>query len=123
MSNAAHDHLRGRAHARQGHGDDGRLARLNGEYVRDEEEQATYLRELLEVFEGEGVDAAFVYTFARYDLPRRADPHLDLDRASFGVVSVLDGPVAATTATGQRYPGMRWERKVAFDALADVYRR
>src|SRR5262245_12900210 len=30
-------------------GDDGRAARLNGEYDRDEEEQARYLRELLDV--------------------------------------------------------------------------
>jgi hypothetical protein len=51
---------------------------------------ATYLRELLAVFEEEGVDAAFVYTFARYDLPHRDDPRLDLDRASAGVVKVLD---------------------------------
>ncbi len=39
--------------------------RLNGEYVRDEAGQATYLRELLGVFKAEGVGAAFVYTFAR----------------------------------------------------------
>src|SRR5262249_11431361 len=49
-------------------GEDGRAARLKGEYVRDEDGQAVYLRELLDVFDAEGVDAAFVYTFARYDL-------------------------------------------------------
>ena len=59
-------------------GKDGRPNRLNGEYERDEAEQATYLRELLEVFETEGVDAAFVYTFARYDLPHREDPRVGL---------------------------------------------
>jgi len=32
--------------------------RLNGEYVRDEAGQATYLRELLEIFDTEGVDSA-----------------------------------------------------------------
>jgi len=72
-------------------GDDGRPARLKGEYVRDEDEQATYLREVLEVFAAEGVDDAFVNTFARYDLPHRSDPHTDFDMASFGVVKVLDG--------------------------------
>src|SRR5262249_37563541 len=41
---------------------------LKGDFVRDEEEQASYVRELLEVYESEGIDAAFVYTFARYDL-------------------------------------------------------
>src|SRR5881628_1949131 len=71
-------------------GDDGRPARLNGEYVRDEDEQATYLRELLDVFDAEGVDTAFVNTFARYDLPHRSDPRADFDLASYGVVKVLD---------------------------------
>src|SRR5262245_10742859 len=41
-------------------GDDGRPARLNGDFVRDEDEQAAYLREVLDVFMSEGVDAAFV---------------------------------------------------------------
>ncbi len=47
------------------------------------------------MFAAEGVDAAFVYTFARYDLPHRDDPYLDLDRASAGVVKVLDGQSGA----------------------------
>ena len=101
----------------------GRPTHLKGELVRDEEEQATYLRELVEIFDSEGVDAAFVYTFARYDLPYRDDPHLDLDRASAGVVKVLDGPVASFAAAPRRYPDMRWEPKRAFDALADLYCR
>jgi hypothetical protein len=71
-------------------GQDGRAERLNGEFVRDEAEQATYLREVLDVFQSEGVDAACVYTFARYDLPHRADRRVDLDLASRGVVKVLD---------------------------------
>jgi hypothetical protein len=97
-------------------GDDGRDARLNGEFVRDEDEQATYLRELLEVFEAEGVDSAFVYTFAIYNLPHRTDPGEDLDMASYGVVKVLEGRL------GDRYPDMAWEPKAAFTALADYYR-
>jgi len=101
-------------------GDDGRPARLKGEYVRDEDEQATYLREVLEVFAAEGVDDAFVNTFARYDLPHRSDPHTDFDMASFGVVKVLDG---TSGLRGQRYPDMPWEPKAAFDTLADCYSR
>jgi hypothetical protein len=104
-------------------GDDGRAARLKGEYVRDEEEQASYLRELLDVFATEGVDAAFVYTFARYDLPHRDDPLLDLDRASAGVVKVLDGESRARDPRDRRYPDMPWEPKAAFDALADCFGR
>jgi hypothetical protein len=101
-------------------GDDGRAVRLKGEYVRDEQEQVTYLRELLDVFDAEGVDAAFVYTFARYDLPHRDDRLLDLDRASAGVVKVLDGE---SRARGRRYPDMPWEPKAGFDALAQCYGR
>jgi hypothetical protein len=104
------------AHALVIYGDDGRPSHLNGEYVRDEAEQATYLRELLDVLASEGVDAAFVYTFARYDLPHRDDPHLDLDTVSAGVVKVIEG------RRGQRYPDVPWEPKAAFDALADCYR-
>jgi hypothetical protein len=104
-------------------GDDGRPARLKGEYARDENEQVTYLREVLDVFDAEGVDAAFVYTFARYDLPHRDDPHLDLDRASAGVVKVLDGQSRTRNPRDRRYPGMPWEPKAAFDALADFYGR
>jgi hypothetical protein len=95
-----------------------RPVRLNGEYVRDEDEQATYLREVLDVFEAEGVDNAFVNTFARYDLPHKSDPHQDFDMASFGVVKVLDGG-----ARGRRYPDMPWEPKTAFTTLADWYGR
>jgi hypothetical protein len=93
-----------------------RPVRLNGEYVRDEDAQATYLREVLEVFEVEGVDSAFVNTFARYDLPHRSDPREDFDMASFGVVKVL------VDQRGRRYPDMPWEPKAAFDTLADFYR-
>jgi hypothetical protein len=90
--------------------------RLDGDYARDEDEQATYLREVLDVLAAEGVDSAFVHTFARYDLPHRSDPRLDLDMASAGVVKVLEG------RHGNTYPDMAWEPKAAFSALADRYR-
>lgn len=98
-------------------GDDGAPARLKGEYVRDEGEQATYLRELLDIFDAEGVDTAFVNTFARYDLPHRRDPREDFDLASYGVVKVLEDRL------GNTYPDMPWEPKGAFTALADYYSR
>lgn len=102
--------------------DNGRPVALRGDYARDEAEQATYLRELLDVFATEGVDAAFVYTFARYDLPHRHDPHTDLDVVSCGVVKVLEEGAAA--AVLQRlYPGMPWEPKAAFDVVAQCYGR
>ncbi len=96
--------------------DDGRPIRLNGDYTRDEDEQATYQRELLDIFNAEGVDTAFANTFARYDLPHRSDPREDFDMASYGVVKVLEDRL------GHTYPDMAWEPKAAFTALADYYR-
>ncbi|PRX96765.1 hypothetical protein [Allonocardiopsis opalescens] len=90
--------------------------RLTGELVRDEAEQAAYARELLDVFTEAGVDTAFWCTFASYNLPHRAGPRADLDAASYGLVKVLDG------TTGTAYPGMPWEPKAAFTALAERYR-
>ena len=89
--------------------------RLNGDYIRDEAEQATHLREMLDIFTAEGVDTVFVNTFASYHLPHRHDPRLDLDMASYGVVKVFeDHP-------GHTYPDMPWEPKAAFTALADYF--
>jgi hypothetical protein len=82
--------------------------------VRDEQEQADYLTGLLSVFGQSAIDVAFVNTFARYDLPHReGDDDRDFDKASFGVVKVFDGG-----RTGTAYPGLPWEPKVAFHALA-----
>ena len=89
--------------------------RLNGDYIRDEAEQATYLRELLAIFTAEGVDTAFANTFASYHLPHRRDPRTDLDMASYGVVKVLEDRL------GHSYPDMAWEPKAAFTALSDYY--
>ncbi|WP_066366939.1 hypothetical protein [Herbidospora mongoliensis] len=83
-------------------GSDGRAVGLSRDIVRDEEEQARYLKEVLTILDEEGVDAAFWYTFARWDLPE------EFDVASPGVVKVLGDHV-------------RWERKLAFTALADFY--
>lgn len=99
------------------HDGTGHPVRLNGEYDRDEAGQATYLCELLEIFDAEGVDGAFVYLFALYNYPHRPDdPRHDLDLASLGIVKVLED------RGGDTYPGMPWEPKAAFTALADYYR-
>ncbi|WP_457199739.1 hypothetical protein [Nocardia gipuzkoensis] len=92
--------------------------RLDGEYARDEDGQAAYLRELLEVFDAEGVDSAFVFVLALYDHVHRpgGDPRDDLDLASYGVVKVLEG------RRGDTYPDLPWEPKAAFDTLAAYYR-
>jgi hypothetical protein len=108
-------------HGARGGGDmityDGAIpVRLNDDYVRDEREQAGYLRELLDVFTAEGVDAAFACTFVCYGLPHRSDPREDFDMASWGVVKVLEN------RHGDTYPDMPWEPKAAFTQLADCYR-
>jgi hypothetical protein len=90
---------------------------LNGDYIRDEAEQATYVRELLEIFTEAGVDSAFVFTFVLYQLPHREDPDEDLDLASYGIVKVY------ADRFGDTYPDMRWEPKAAFATLAEFYRR
>ncbi|WP_052850843.1 hypothetical protein [Streptomyces avicenniae] len=96
----------------------GRPLRLKGAYDRDEAGQAACVRELLEIFDEAGVDSAFVFTFALYDHVHRpdGDPRDDLDLASYGVVKVLDG------GNGTTHPGMPWEPKDAFAAVAGHYR-
>jgi hypothetical protein len=89
---------------------------LDGEYTRDEAEQATYLRELLDIFTAEGIDTVFANTFVSYHLPHRSDPRQDLDMASYGIVTVLENQL------GHAYPAMAWEPKLAFTTLADYYR-
>ncbi|MET7334748.1 hypothetical protein [Nonomuraea sp. NPDC005650] len=98
--------------------DTGAPLRLNGEYVRDEPGQATYLRELLESYDAAGVDSAFVFLFALDNFPHRpdGDPRDDLDLASPGIVKVLDDRL------GDTYPDLPWEPKAAFTALAEYYR-
>ncbi|AHH98578.1 hypothetical protein [Kutzneria albida] len=68
---------------------------VNGNYVRDEDEQARHLREMIAVFDEEGVDTAFWFTFAGYEYPHHADPRFDLDLASYGVCKLMpDGSLA-----------------------------
>ncbi len=95
----------------------GAPVRLSDAFERDEESQAAYLGELLEIFDSEGVDSAFVFLFALDNLPHRpdGDPRDDLDLASLGIVRVLEG------RNGTVYPRMPWEPKAAFSAVAEFY--
>ncbi|MEV6987052.1 hypothetical protein AB0M95_38150 [Sphaerisporangium sp. NPDC051017] len=90
--------------------------RLTGDFRRDEAEQVACLREMLAIFEEQGVDSAFWFTFASYGSPHRDDPRYDLDMASYGVVKVLED------RKGTTYPDMSWEPKEVFHAMADAYR-
>lgn len=46
------------------------------------------------------------------------DDGRDLDRASAGVVKVIDPSEGAVSVGARRYPEMPWEPKAGFDALA-----
>jgi hypothetical protein len=96
----------------------GRPTCLDGEYVRDEAGQASYLSELLEIFDSEGVDSTFVFLLSLDGFAYRpdGDPRDDLDLASPGIVKVLDD------RHGDTYPDLLWEPKAAFTALAEYYR-
>jgi hypothetical protein len=92
--------------------------RLDGEYARDEEGQAAAITEVLDIFLEEGVDSAFVWLFELCNFPHRpgGDPRDDLDLASPAIVRTLEG------GHGDTYPGMTWEPKAAFTAIAGCYR-
>jgi hypothetical protein len=85
-------------------------------FVRSEETQARYLAELLALFRQEPIEAAFVFSFASYNLPTNAAPEYDLDMASYGVVKVLPAGEQGTT-----YPTLLWEPKKAFAVVAEQY--
>lgn len=90
---------------------------VRGEHVREESVQVRYFHELMDVFEAEGVHGAFWFTFAGYEAPFDPDPRRDLDLASYGVVKKLKGNA------GTRYPGLDWEPKEVFDAIAARFGR
>lgn len=87
----------------------GRHPRIKQGNIRSERVQAAYLSDLIDVWDRNGVHGCFVYTFALRDYPHRADPHRDLDMASFGLVKVSADDVA------------QWEPKEAFHDVARIY--
>jgi hypothetical protein len=94
-----------------------RPPRLKGNYVRAEDEQARYVLDLLEDFKAEGVEGAFVFTFVAPKYPHHDDPRLELDLASYALVS------SYSDASGRRFPRMPREPKLAFDAVAGSFAR
>lgn len=91
--------------------------RLEKVVNRDEQGQANEIRDLLKIFEAAGVDSTFVFTFELADHTHRPDDDIhDLDRASYGIVKPL------AQGYGNEYPGMTWEPKVAFTAVAEFHR-
>jgi hypothetical protein len=91
---------------------------LDGDYVRDDQEQVRYLRELLPAFAEAGVDAAFWFTFATYAARPSDIPRQDLDLASYGVVQMLGDGTGAGPAPAA---GPGWAPRPVFAALAEAY--
>ncbi|MGQ4600727.1 hypothetical protein [Nocardia sp. R6R-6] len=105
-------------------------ARLDGDYTRDEDEQARELTETLSIFDAAGVDATFVMTFVDPLHPYSDDPHHDLDMASYSLVKSFgtrlgpnhpDAPWWDRHRLGTSYPDMPWDPKRSFTAVADYY--
>ncbi|MDR9856240.1 hypothetical protein RJP21_21805 [Paenibacillus sp. VCA1] len=92
--------------------------RLKGDFIRDEEVQIRYMNELLDIFHEEQVNGAFWFTFAMPSYPYDEEPPLNLDTASYSVVRTLKGG-----QTGAAYPGMPWEPKASFAALAELFKQ
>ncbi|WET76738.1 hypothetical protein P3102_21765 [Amycolatopsis sp. QT-25] len=86
-----------------------RPPRIMDAHPRDENTQARYLTELIDLYDQTGVHGAFVFTFSMPDFAHHDDPALDLDRAGFGIVTVTaDHPA-------------QWRPKAAFRAVAHRY--
>jgi len=83
-----------------------------GHFERDEQVQVDYILDLLTIFEAENVNGAFVFTFLMPQSEndgRRVD---DFDLASYNIVKSLGG------RSGLAYPGLPWEPKAVFFAIA-----
>ncbi|MFI5690920.1 hypothetical protein ACIA58_03685 [Kribbella sp. NPDC051586] len=88
------------------------------QYVRNEQEQADHLANMLDVFTGEGVLGASPYTFISPDAPHRPHdrPH-DEDMAAFSLCKVL------RTHDADPASPYHWFPKKSFHAVSAFYRR
>lgn len=89
---------------------------LNGDYVRDESLQARELTDMLAILDKAGAHGTFVFTFVTPALPHSLQPRGDLDLAGYGLVT------SYSDHNGDSYPGLPWEPKESFHAVADFYR-
>jgi hypothetical protein len=89
---------------------------IKGNYLRDEDTQAHYLLELLEIFDSQNVYGAFVFTFISYNYFHSSDPVFDLDMASFGIVKSLKNH------DGVYSDDLSWAPKKSFFAVSDYYK-
>jgi len=96
----------------------GRLVRprlKRGTFIRNETWQARQLTTTLAILDAEGVNGAFIWTFADPWLTHSADPRHDLDMTSTALVKTCE------RGHGSTYPDLPWEPKPAFGAVASFY--
>lgn len=82
--------------------------------IRSEREQAAYVKQQLDVFADEGVDAAFVYVFS-FPSYRFGDGARDFDMVSYSLVKTFP----ESDPRSQLMPP--WEPKEAFHAVAEHF--
>jgi hypothetical protein len=90
-------------------------ARLNGDYARDETQQAREITETLRILDQAGVDGAFVHTFSEPAMTYSEEQRYDLDTSAMSLVKTF------ASGHGTTYPDMTWEPKEAFQAVASYY--
>ena len=59
---------------------------IKGHHLRDENEQANYIKKLIKIFKKENIYGCFVFTFIEPNYKYSNDPKKDLDMASFNLV-------------------------------------
>jgi hypothetical protein len=92
--------------------------RVRTVHPRDEPAQAGLLIDQLELLDQAGVDGAFVMSFSFPLAPYSEDPRHDIDATALSIVRTL-----RRGQHGTAYPGVCWEPKEAFHALARYYRQ
>ena len=90
--------------------------RVRTVHPRDEQAQARLLIDQLEMLDQAGVDGAFVMSFSFPLAPYGEDPRHDIDATALSIVRTLPRGEHGTT-----YPGVGWEPKEAFHAIARYY--
>ena len=85
--------------------------------IRNEQVQADYISDSLDVFQSTGVNGSFLWGFSEPTLTHSTEPAQDLDVGSFGIVKVLPPDPDSSDQSEQ------WEPKAGFHTLAARYRQ
>jgi hypothetical protein len=80
---------------------------------RDEQVQADYIEELVDLYKEEGIHGAFLYAFSEPRNIHTENPRTDLDMASYGLGKIVRGDTADEPEV--------WNEKLAFSRLAGAY--